>query len=194
MANLPENSGITKMVYPLDYMMENKTAGLLYWKNDVHWNDLGAYYGWKPLEAEIKKQLPSLVPAEPSSYKTDALRQRGDMNKDNPAIPDDKKTKYKLPVASEIPSTTRPNPNVKGHSIITYKNPKGSGRTLLIGTSMMPYAEPFMANAFGELVSIRQTQAIVSEYMPLMKNADIIILNMHERNLQSPLQLPTEMQ
>lgn len=43
-----KQSGITA-VYPAQTLREHKKSGLLYYKNDTHWNDFGAYIGFRRL-------------------------------------------------------------------------------------------------------------------------------------------------
>ncbi|MBR1600191.1 MAG: hypothetical protein IJ677_01280 [Alphaproteobacteria bacterium] len=50
---IKKNSNI-KVIYLRDVLIKNKDKGLLYYKLDTHWNDLGAYYGYKALMKLMK--------------------------------------------------------------------------------------------------------------------------------------------
>lgn len=48
------------ILYLQQTMLSNKEKGLLYWKNDSHWNDLGAYFGYLELMKLIQKDYPDI--------------------------------------------------------------------------------------------------------------------------------------
>jgi hypothetical protein len=52
---LKENTDVN-VIYSYNTLHSHKGEGLLYWKQDTHWNPLGAYYGYKELENEICKR------------------------------------------------------------------------------------------------------------------------------------------
>jgi hypothetical protein len=47
-------------IYLKEELLKNKTAGLLYRKNDHHWNELGAYFAYKAVIDLIKKDFPQI--------------------------------------------------------------------------------------------------------------------------------------
>ena len=50
---IKKNSDI-KVIYLYDVLRENKNKGVLYYKHDSHWSELGAYYGYKTLMKLMK--------------------------------------------------------------------------------------------------------------------------------------------
>lgn len=58
-------------IYPYRELEEQKKYGLLYWKNDTHWNDYGSFIGTEVLIKKIKNDFPELELLEESKYKKD---------------------------------------------------------------------------------------------------------------------------
>ncbi len=56
---IKSNSDIN-VIYPRDNLLSAKKDGLLYWKNDTHWNQYGAFIGYQALWDEMKKDFPEL--------------------------------------------------------------------------------------------------------------------------------------
>jgi hypothetical protein len=48
------------VIYPKEDLLAHKDKGLLYYKNDTHWSDLGAYYGYVALVTALQKTYPNL--------------------------------------------------------------------------------------------------------------------------------------
>lgn len=49
------------VIYPYDELMKEKEKQVLYYKTGTHWNDTGAYIGYRALFERIKKDFPSLT-------------------------------------------------------------------------------------------------------------------------------------
>ena len=79
---LKENSDV-ELLDPLDDLLSHKDAGLLYYKNDSHWNDLGAWYGYQYLMNAIKMR-----PISTTGTTTD-IRERGDLTNLIPGVAPD---------------------------------------------------------------------------------------------------------
>lgn len=45
------------VIYPVPELLAQKSRGLLYYKNDTHWNSLGAYFGYKALMSLLQKDF-----------------------------------------------------------------------------------------------------------------------------------------
>lgn len=58
---LKENTKI-KVLYLYDVLMNSKDRGLLYYKNDTHWNDFGAYIGYQEITRMIKQNYKQISP------------------------------------------------------------------------------------------------------------------------------------
>lgn len=61
------DSGIRMVNLPA-YMIENKTAGKLYYQTDTHWNPLGAFFGYYQLMKVIEEAYPQCAPHELSDF------------------------------------------------------------------------------------------------------------------------------
>lgn len=48
------------VVYPVSELLAQKNRGLLYYKNDTHWNSFGAYFGYKALTSLLQKDFPEI--------------------------------------------------------------------------------------------------------------------------------------
>ena len=66
---LKKNTEIN-VIYPYDALQAGKTTGLLYWKNDTHWNSLGAYIGYQALIEAFRKDNLNVKPVVPEKFKT----------------------------------------------------------------------------------------------------------------------------
>lgn len=55
-----------RVMYPLKELLERKKDGLVYWKNDTHWNEFGAYTGYQVLMDEINRSFPDLKAVKPA--------------------------------------------------------------------------------------------------------------------------------
>ncbi len=58
-------------IYPYRELKQQKKYGLLYWKNDTHWNDYGSFIGTEILIKKIKNDFPELELLEESKYQKD---------------------------------------------------------------------------------------------------------------------------
>ena len=56
------------VIYPKEKLISSKDNKLLYWKNDTHWNLLGAYYGYSELMNVIKKDYATLAVYKVKDY------------------------------------------------------------------------------------------------------------------------------
>lgn len=48
------------VIYPVSELLDQKNRGLLYYKNDTHWNSFGAYFGYKALMVLLQKDFPKI--------------------------------------------------------------------------------------------------------------------------------------
>ncbi len=54
------NKDNINFIYPISELIESKNRGLLYWKDDTHWNDQGAFVGTSALLYAINKDFPQV--------------------------------------------------------------------------------------------------------------------------------------
>lgn len=80
---LTKNTNI-KIIYPGKNIIKNKDKGLLYFKTDTHWNEMGAYFGYETFVDVIGKDI-KLKP-----YKFNRTQEKtessGDLNANLPKI------------------------------------------------------------------------------------------------------------
>ena len=91
---LQENSDV-ELLYPLDDMIAHKDDGLLYYKNDTHWNELGGWYGYLHIMDAIKMR-----PIKISGTTTD-IRERGDLTNLMPGVKGEPDLVYTIPTIAE---------------------------------------------------------------------------------------------
>lgn len=48
-----------------EVLLKHKEAGLLYFKSDNHWNELGAYFAYAEMAEQIRKDFPKMPPVYP---------------------------------------------------------------------------------------------------------------------------------
>lgn len=92
---LKENTTIN-IIYPYESLLNEKSAGYpLYWKNDTHWNPMGAYIGYQDLMKALQKNY------KVKSFAYKELEQRtnpkGDLTAMFSRSKKDHKTQYFLP-------------------------------------------------------------------------------------------------
>ena len=164
---IKKNSDI-KVIYLYDILMQNKDKGILYFKHDTHWNDLGAYYGYKALV--------DLMNISPKSYEFDERQQgggdlenmaKGVINKDN--------EKYKYSKLKNV---------CKSHERKSIcKNDFGNRKLFMLRDSFGGRLILYLGNIFNEInTEDYMSYQFSSENLKFIKdNADIVILENAER-------------
>ncbi|MNZ77556.1 hypothetical protein D3C78_961030 [compost metagenome] len=61
-------------------LLEHKSEGQLYRKNDTHWNALGAFYGYEKLIAKVSEDLPNIKPLSIHDFKVNEVTSSGDLS------------------------------------------------------------------------------------------------------------------
>ncbi|WEK54163.1 MAG: hypothetical protein P0Y55_16635 [Candidatus Cohnella colombiensis] len=61
-------------------LLEHKSDGQLYRKNDTHWNELGAFYGYEKIIAEVRQDLPGIEPLSIHDFKVNSTASSGDLS------------------------------------------------------------------------------------------------------------------
>jgi hypothetical protein len=61
----------------VDFMLQNKDMGKLYYQTDTHWDTLGAYFGYYKLMKAIAVDFPDAAPYELDKFNIKAIRQDG---------------------------------------------------------------------------------------------------------------------
>ena len=172
---LRENSNITA-IYPYEELHANKHLGLLYLKNDTHWNALGAYFGYK----EIMKAL-NISPLKYTKMKQ-ITYPRSDLSNMAPNIPEDNSTIYSLP---DIKKKYDDNCifNSRDDTHCTNKNYMVNKSVFTFRDSFSIELGQYYANTF-KSVDFRWRVDMQKDDLEYIKdNIDIVILEIVERNL-----------
>lgn len=164
-----------KVIYPKDRLISKKNNNLLYWKDDTHWNLLGAYYGYSELINFIKKDYPKLQKYKVQEYTIE--KHTGDLYKMTPVI------------LRKIDNTDYTIPKVDDSKLCKYSkkeqddvkcyNAKSSINLLMYRDSFSTSLIPYLAHSFSKSVFIWKRDVNAKA----IQNADIIILEIVERNL-----------
>ncbi len=60
-----------------EVILKNKKNGLLYWKSDTHWTQLGAYYGYWRIVSELSAGFPAIQPMAAGDFQIDVISRKG---------------------------------------------------------------------------------------------------------------------
>ena len=163
------NSDITA-IYPYEELIANKNKGLLYYKHDTHWNDLGAYIGYQSLMRSME--------ISPDEYRFDTLsdKKRFDLENMYPDYPKDLTTYYTA--SFELKKYC----DVNKDEYIHCTNPQAQKKVFMLRDSFTMALYPFMAPHFKEMF-IYKRRNITSKDLKLISdnNVDIVILEIVER-------------
>lgn len=164
-----------KVIYPKDRLLSEKGENLLYWKQDTHWNLLGAYYGYLELIKVIKKDFPNLSSYEITEYTTQ--KYLGDLyNMSPPIIRETDNTIYTIPQinTNELCLKTK-----KSRDDVYCYNPVSNINLLMYRDSFSTALIPYLTHSFGSS-KYMWTYCVKTD---AMKDADVIILQIVERYL-----------
>lgn len=166
--------------------MQAKKEGLLYYKNDTHWNQFGAYVGYRALMDVIQKDFPKLQILNLTDFdKTPRTNARGDLSQmlNLPA------TKYEEDTYITLNLKRKPS-----YKYIKNEGPKGVAtssirklpRTLVFRDSFFTSLEPYVSESLGDTEYIwtpkyKDLNKII-EYKP-----DIVIIEVVERSIPNLL-------
>ena len=161
-----------------------KSTGQLYHKRDTHWNEYGAWVGYREIMRLLKQQAPAVpdVTGETAQYKVEKQWQ-GDL--DTMLMPAfqllDEQTVFDRPVNY---STLRPMRSPEDMDITT-KSRVNDLSVLMFRDSFTNALLPFLSNAFG---TVHYTRAVPYDYTLLDRDKpDIVIQQIVERNLRELL-------
>jgi len=166
------------VLYPRDTLIAHKGDGLLYWKNDTHWNDYGAYIGYTEIMNALK-----IKPIKVKSF-VHETKPRSDLTNMATNIPEDTTSVYLVP---EIPSTEEIggcNFASRDDTHCENKNYKVNKSVFVLRDSFSIKLGLYYVNTF-RTVDSRWRYDIQKSDMDYIKNADIIILEVVERNINA---------
>jgi hypothetical protein len=165
------------VIYPYDILYEHKKDGLLYWKTDTHWNELGAYWGYRALMESIDKDFN----IEPLIYQEmkDSYKYRGDLSNMYAGFLKDDGTIYSIP---DYKKEYTSNSNDPEASDILLENKTKNTRMMIFGDSFVVSMVPYLGASFEKVYLSRRE--IRQSYAKFIKeNVDIIVIEMVERGV-----------
>ena len=172
---LRENTDLN-VIYPKDELIKNKDKYQLYYKYDTHWNQYGAYIGFR----EIMKEMGNETPKIDELSITENTRDKGDLsnmiNISGEIEEDEPIVNYRKDIRIELVED-------KGKLMNRYKSTNTNGKKLVTyRDSFWINMAPFLAREFEESAFIwgapfNYTQ--IKKEMP-----DVVILEVVERSLE----------
>ena len=173
--HIKQNSDI-KIIYPKDALISSKKEGILYWKTDTHWNELGAYYGYSALLNEINKDFKTLKLYKITNYSEEI--HNGDLYNMSPSLlrkPDS--TLYKIPEIKNYENICKIPEEPTG--IVSCYNTNGKKNLLMFRDSFSASLIPYLSQSFKNSSYVWQYNVAPH----IMDSADIIVLEVVERYL-----------
>ena len=164
------------VIYPLGDLLNHKKDGLLYFKNDTHWSDLGAYVGYQSLLNELSNHN-DIEKIRPIGYKQ-ITRAKGDLNVMFSGAKEDHNTLYQQPIIMR---------NEKCNTISNMKddvkcyNSNGKLNIAFYRDSFFEGMAPFIYNTFNRTFAMWTYDISEDDLDFLRENTDIIVLEVLER-------------
>lgn len=168
LCNLMQNNSNVNFVYLKDYLISKKGENRLYFINDNHWNELGAYFASDTILRIIKKDFPKIPIYDKSCYQFDTtLSTKGnlaDMILSKQTIKLVKDIIYKSKLKDE--SKRAVNGEKRGYTpsknfaytynfeIVKTTNNKLLPKIVIIRDSYATAIIPFLSNSFNESIYI----------------------------------------
>ncbi len=179
--NYLEKNTNVKVIYLYDTLMKNKDKGILYYKGDTHWNQLGAYFGYEEIMKRLIKDGIKAIPIKIDTnkdllYTTIAVGDLHDLPKivlkqDKTQYPvfsiDTNAYAYKKIIEEEKAEIIKTKKNIAALNLCMYRDS--------FGESMIP----LFSNTFRNVIYYPRSNIKTKE----IKNFDIVILELVERNI-----------
>jgi hypothetical protein len=163
-----------KAIYLRDEILKHKSKDLLYYKNDTHWNDVGAYYGYKKLMKMMNKPV--------KSYTFILKEHNGDLeNMINSDIKDKTKYKYLNKNGKSFCKKT----NKKDDNIVKCHNKDNTGSIYMLRDSFASSLLKYLINNFRDIQTYNYNRhPLTKQDLDFIKeNVDIVIIENVERNI-----------
>ena len=170
---LLEHTDVT-MLYLRDILLAHKPDGLLYYKNDTHWNSYSAYLGYLQIMDFLKHQ-----PIQPVSYQTEH-RCIGDLTRMMTSIPQDCDSIYTKPIITNNAVCTP----YRDMEDLHCTNNQGQGRIFVLRDSFANAMSPFL-NATYNMTDYKWRYNLQKSDLKYIQdsNVDTVMLIMVERKL-----------
>jgi hypothetical protein len=158
-----------KVIYPDKILKEHKKEGRLYWKTDTHWNEMGAYWGYRALMEEISKDF-DVKPFIFTRYKTSHN-------------PNELTDEYRAP---DFAKRYRENAyTYRTINPVFLYNKTAKYKLVLFRDSFADLILPYLGNTFqkvSEFWCFDDNWSSINNYLQYTKgNADIVVVEIAER-------------
>ena len=174
-------NGVERVGYVKNEIIDNKDKGQLYLKQDTHWNELGAFYGYKALMNMIEPKYNDfsyevLFP-EYTVESSDLVRMidiRDYFRDARPKVSYDKSESY------EIVKNEWLGGDVGSFVVTENKNAKIDKKIMIVGDSFRTGLIPYLAKTFKQVVLLHRLSyngSLLEEYKP-----DVVISEAVERH------------
>jgi hypothetical protein len=165
-----EKHTTVKVIYPYKILRERKKEDLVYWKADTHWNEMGAYWGYRSLMEAISKDF-DIKPFVVTKFKT-IKAQAERMN------PYQEEYEYRAPDIKEYyVKRTQKRENRKDDVFLENKN--GKYRIVLFRDSFSSSMLLYLGNTFRKVLA--SYDAMDNNLQFIKQNADIVVIETVER-------------
>lgn len=187
---LKEHDSKVNVTYPLEKILEHKNDGLLYWKNDTHWNRFGSYWGYLAWMESLKPHIEelgllSLEDMDISELKHEddyfeVTHSRGDLGrmlKIDGSNLWDKDTCYKLTPKNGWEYKVIEKEERAGGAIAFMHTicPGKKHKVVIFRDSFTTSMEPYIASTFGEVYFIWNRDYDKYTDLILRENIDIVL-------------------
>lgn len=177
--NYLNNETKVKTIYPREALLAHKDTQLLYYKNDTHWNSLGAYIAYQDIMKKIKIPTQIQIKTQPEQ------RPYGDLTNMTHGVPSDN-TVYDNIIP--LNNATCSNETMDTHNAIHCKNLhyKDNRKMFALRDSYMNAFGPFLNNTFKTTDYVWRYDIRKSDLDFIIDNhIDIVVLELVERSTQA---------
>lgn len=172
-----------EVIYPLQELLNAKKENIVYYKNDTHWNQLGAFVGYSALFERINKKNPKIKVSTLNDYeKIKQHNQCGDLSDmlDIPPNYYNDVTYITLKPKYELSFIYEKNMGRKG--IITKSN-REMPKTLVFRDSFFSALVPFVSQSLGDTEYIWSYDFSKNLKKIIDDKPQIVIIEMVERSI-----------
>ena len=163
-------------------LISHKKPDLLFWKNDTHWNDMGAYLGYKEIYQTLRKDYPDLQETYAQNYQY-ISHEKGDLSV---MFPQTSANTYPETYIQPILKYKNPFPVTNQRFNLRIENPHNRYKLFIQHDSFGKYLIPYFFNTFAEVQTKWPVLPLgLHENIKSMEQADIIIIETVERYLEN---------
>lgn len=171
-------------IYLYDALMKQKKNGLLYWKHDTHWNEMGAYFGYLEIMKHIRKDFPAVNTSRIEKIEYCKTTGNGDLAD---MIFSARREAKHDPTLYPTPRYTcqyeiQGDPIDKNYGFSQIINQNGQYKMLVLRDSFSTQLLPYMGNSFKNIAVLWST-ALPVQHISEFQQADIVFFECIERFL-----------